>query len=139
MYVYDFQQRLLQRPTSTRKPIQTKSTTSTSVTSISTGIPKLEIYTASRNKNENHGPTSSFDDLLESFQTEVTTTRRPQLTTFSDADDIAFLKGLVRIKTFIFCSWFILFLFIDFFLLLVFYVVVNFFSLSNWIIAKPIR
>lgn len=73
-------------------PIQTKATTPSSST------PKLEIYTASRNKNENNGPTSTFDDLLNSFQKEPTTTRRPQLTTFSDADDIAFLTGLVRFK-----------------------------------------
>lgn len=39
--------------------------------------------------------TSSFDDLLNSFQT-LSTTRRPQLTTFSDVDDIAFLTGLVK-------------------------------------------
>ncbi|XP_031616852.1 uncharacterized protein LOC116336839 isoform X2 [Contarinia nasturtii] len=102
-------QRLLQRPTSTRKPIQTKSTTaSTSVTSTTTNsdngdnsTPKLEIYTVSKTKNENSsgGPTSTFDDLLNSFQKEAvtTTTRRPQLTTFSDADDIAFLKGLRQI------------------------------------------
>lgn len=115
----DCQQRLLQRPTSTRMPIQTKSTTSTSVTSTSPSsssgthsTPKLEIYTSSQNKNENNGPTSTFDDLLNSFQKEpTTTTRRPQLTTFSDADDIAFLKGLVRIKAFLF-PFFFLFLFL---------------------------
>lgn len=42
--------------------------------------------------------TSTFDDLLNSFQAIPTTTRRPQLTTFSDVDDIAFLKGLVSVK-----------------------------------------
>lgn len=103
--VCNCQQRLLQRPTSTRMPIQTKSTTSTSAISTSprttsASTPNLEIYTLSKNKNENNGPTSTFDDLLNSFQKEpTTTTRRPQLTTFSDADDIAFLKGLVRIKS----------------------------------------
>ncbi|XP_055317344.1 mucin-2-like isoform X4 [Sitodiplosis mosellana] len=105
-------QRLLQRPTSTRMPIQTKSTTSTSAINTNPGTtttttttisstsstPKLEIYMLSKNKNENNGPTSTFDDLLNSFQKEpTTTTRRPQLTTFSDADDIAFLKGLRQI------------------------------------------
>lgn len=42
--------------------------------------------------------TSTFDDLLNSFQALPTTTRRPQLTTFSDVDDIAFLKGLVSAR-----------------------------------------
>lgn len=45
--------------------------------------------------NINLPSTSTFDDLLNSFQALPTTTRRPQLTTFSDVDDIAFLQGLV--------------------------------------------
>lgn len=77
------QQRLLQRPTSTRGPIIMKSTTTKApIVSTTKTAPKL-------------ASTSSFDDLLNSFQTIPTTTRRPQLTTFSDVDDIAFLKGLV--------------------------------------------
>lgn len=103
------QQRLLQRPKSTRMPIQTKATTTTKMST-----PQLEIFTISKNRNENNGPTSTFDDLLNSFQkdtgtsnspsstTTTTTTRRPQLTTFSDADDIAFLNGLVWIKSIFF-------------------------------------
>lgn len=68
----------------------------------------MDIYTANKD-NENNGPTSTFDDLLNSFQKE-STTRRPQLTTFSDADDIAFLQGLV-LHTYIeyFCIFFFLF------------------------------
>lgn len=135
-----WQQRLLQRPTSTRKPIQIKSTTaSTSVTSTTansdSSTPTLEIFTASKTKNEysSGGPTSTFDDLLNSFQKEAltTTTRRPQLTTFSDADDIAFLKGLVRIKTFclIFFFYYSSYIYsVDYLLSLFFY--------SNWIIAR---
>lgn len=102
-----YQQRLLLRPTTPRpttpRPIQTKSTTSTAATTSST--PKLEIYTASKTKNEHNGPTSTFDDLLDSFQKEATTTttRRPQLTTFSDADDVAFLNGLVNFSLYFFC------------------------------------
>lgn len=116
-FVCIWQQRLLQRPTSTRMPIQTKSSTSTSAPSTSV-TPKLEIYTASKDKNEHNGPTSTFDDLLNSFQKEsTTTTRRPQLTTFSDADDVAFLKGLVRIKSlffsFLFLSFCLHFIFIQ--------------------------
>lgn len=49
-------------------------------------------------RNEILGSSSSFSELLNSFQTEPTSTRRPQLTTFSDADDIAFLNGLVRLN-----------------------------------------
>lgn len=86
-------------------PIQTKATTTAKMST-----PQLEIFTISKNRNENNGPTSTFDDLLNSFQKDTvtstspstTTTRRPQLTTFSDADDIAFLKGLVRIKIILF-------------------------------------
>lgn len=48
--------------------------------------------------------TSTFDDLLNSFQALPTTTRRPQLTTFSDVDDIAFLKGLVSCEAIVFCT-----------------------------------
>lgn len=78
-----------------------KSTTSSARTTVlfnDKSTPKLELYTPN-NKNEHNGPTSTFDDLLNSFQTESTSTRRPQLTTFSDADDIAFLNGLVIITT----------------------------------------
>lgn len=93
-------------------PIQTKAPT-TSTTKLST--PQLEIFTISKNRNENNGPTSTFDDLLNSFQKDTvtstspstTTTRRPQLTTFSDADDIAFLQGLVW-NLFILAIWLIL-------------------------------
>lgn len=49
--------------------------------------------------NHKLASTSTFDDLLNSFQAIPTTTRRPQLTTFSDVDDIAFLKGLVSISS----------------------------------------
>lgn len=78
--LFSLQQRLLQRPTSTRKPVQMKSTTRAPPVTKTTNLPS----------------SSSFDDLLESFQQEPSTTRRPKLTTFSDVDDIAFLKGLVR-------------------------------------------
>lgn len=124
------QQRLLQRPTSTRMPIQMKSTTTSTSAPPTSSTPQLEIFTVSRSKHEHNGPTSTFDDLLNSFQKEPTstTTRRPQLTTFSDADDIAFLKGLVRIKS-ILLSIFSLTLSVYFFLSLCLYFRVHFNSL----------
>lgn len=128
-------------------PIQIKSTT-TSTTTTSTkapsrsSTPQLEIFTVSKNKNEHNGPTSTFDDLLNSFQKESTstTTRRPQLTTFSDADDIAFLKGLVRIKS-ILVTMFSVFLLLLLFVCLFTLPFTNYINclhslfLSNWIRA----
>lgn len=82
---------------SSRKTSSVTGGSSSTSTSSSSSTPKLELYTGSKTKTEYDEPTSTFNDLLNSFQKEPTTTRRPQLTTFSDADDIAFLKGLVRI------------------------------------------
>lgn len=75
----------------------TKGATTRKATPTVTNAPKLEIYSGSKTKTDYDEPTSTFNDLLNSFQREPTTTRRPQLTTFSDADDVAFLKGLVWI------------------------------------------
>lgn len=92
--------------TTTRTPYQmkttnvptTKGSTTRKGTTLTVGnAPKLEIYPGSKTKTDYDEPTSTFNDLLNSFQMETTTTRRPQLTTFSDADDVAFLKGLVWI------------------------------------------
>lgn len=86
------QQRLLQGQGSTTKStIHTKATTAKTTTT----TPKVHDLSTANSGIPFHGSTSSFNELLNSFQTEPTTTRRPQLTTFSDADDIAFLNGLV--------------------------------------------
>lgn len=84
------------------KSAATVTATVTPTKTTTTEKSNIEINTASKSKNGKLSSTSTFDDLLNSFQQETTTTRRPQLTTFSDADDIAFLKGLVRTLNFVF-------------------------------------
>lgn len=89
------------RTTSSAKPTTTSTTTTTTTTPKPTTTSTTTTTTSSTTRRPQ--PTlEQLNDLLDSFP--LTTTRRPKLTTFSDADDKAFLAGLVRVLLITFLS-----------------------------------